>query len=125
MKECRVIIAGGRDFNDYFLLKDSVRAIISKYDSPVKIISGTCRGADRMGEKFAYDTGIEVERFPANWNDLGKRAGFVRNAEMAKYACEDNNVGILIAFWDGKSKGTKHMIEIARKNGLSVYVINY
>ena len=61
---------------------------------------------------------------PANWEYYGKRAGMIRNGEMARYASEDpDNEGILIAFWDGKSRGTKGMINIAYRTGLEVVVI--
>lgn len=125
MKETRVIIAGGRDFNDYNLLKETAHEIIAKYDNPIKIVSGTCRGADRLGEKYAYENQIRVERFPADWNKLGRSAGYVRNVEMAIYASDNDNIGVLIAFWDGKSKGTKHMIDAAKKYGLEIHVIRY
>ena len=141
MKELRVIIAGGRDFNDYFVLSAQVIKIFAdlihrrkeigigndkgvKIDN-VKIVSGTARGADKLGEKFAESNGLEVVRFPADWKNLGKRAGYVRNTEMAKYSVADGNYGVLIAFWDGKSRGTKHMIDLANKYGLEIHVVNY
>ncbi len=128
MKELRVIIAGGRDFNDYSLLRNSVIKIITdKTALPdlAVIVSGMARGADKLGVQFADEMGLEIVRFPADWDGLGKRAGYVRNVEMAKFASEDNNDGLLIAFWDGKSKGTKHMIDTAKRYGLEVHVVNY
>ena len=126
--ELRIIIAGSRDFNDYELLKREVLNIV-KYDNRpkeyVKIVSGCARGADTLGERFAKEFGLEVNRFPADWDNLGKRAGYVRNAEMAKFAVADGNYGLLIAFWDGKSKGTKHMIDLAEKNGLEVHIVRF
>lgn len=91
----------------------------------IRIVSGVARGADRLGEQYAKIAGYEVSRFPADWDGLGKRAGYVRNAEMAKYAMADGNYGVLIAFWDGKSKGTKHMIDLAEKNGLEVHIVSF
>ena len=105
-------------------VQENVNKIISELNGSIKIISGTCRGADQLGEKFALDNRIELERFPADWGKFGRRAGYIRNVEMAKYASGFSN-GILIAFWDGNSKGTKHMIDIAKKHGLAVHVINY
>jgi len=84
-----------------------------------QVVSGTARGADRVGEQFAERFGIELKRFPADWKRWGKSAGAIRNAEMAEYA------DALIAFWDGESKGTQHMIKVATKKGLEVSVINY
>ena len=128
MKELRVIIAGSRKFNDYELLKKSAIEIITKktmLPDLTKIVSGGARGADTLGERFANEIGLEVTRFIPDWDGLGKQAGYVRNAEMAKFAVEDNNDGLLIAFWDGKSKGTKHMIDLANKYGLEVHVVNF
>ena len=128
MKELRIIIAGSRDFNDYELLKKEVLNILKQNNRPkdnVKIISGTARGADTLGERFAEEFGLEVKRFPADWDGLGKRAGYVRNSEMAKYSVQDDNDGMLIAFWDGTSKGTKNMIDLANKYGLEVHVAKY
>ena len=128
MKELRVIIAGSRDFNDYELLKKSAIEIITKktmLPDLTRIISGGARGADTLGERFANEMGLEISRFIPDWDGLGKRAGYVRNAEMAKFAVEDDNDGMLIAFWDGQSRGTKHMIDLAKRYGLEVYVVNY
>ena len=127
-EELRIISAGSRDFNDYKFLKREVLNIV-KYDNRpkeyVKIISGCARGADTLGEQFAKEFGLEVKKFPADWDGLGKRAGYVRNAEMAKFAVEDYNDGMLIAFWDGKSRGTKHMIDLAKRYGLEVHVVSF
>ena len=128
MKELRIIIAGSRDFNDYELLKKSAIEIITKktmLPDLTRIISGGARGADTLGERFANEMGLEISRFIPDWDGLGKRAGYVRNAEMAKFAVEDDNYGVLIAFWDGQSRGTKHMIDLAKRYGLEVYVVNY
>lgn len=128
MKELRIIIAGSRDFNDYELLKKSAIEIITKktmLPDLTRIVSGGARGADTLGERFANEMGLEISRFIPDWDGLGKRAGYVRNAEMAKFAVEDDNDGMLIAFWDGQSRGTKHMIDLAKKYGLEVHVVNF
>ena len=128
MKELRVIIAGSRDCNDYELLKQSAIEIITKktmLPDLTRIISGGARGADTLGERFANEMGLEISRFIPDWDGLGKRAGYVRNAEMAKFAVEDDNDGMLIAFWDGQSRGTKHMIDLAKRYGLEVHVVNF
>lgn len=69
-----------------------------------------------MGEGWAKRKGIPVKRFPADWNQYGRRAGPLRNREMARYA------DALIAIWDGKSRGTRSMIDEALREGLEVYV---
>lgn len=124
----RIIVAGGRDFNDYDLLHSSLVELLFEIDdtntTEIEFVSGTCRGADVLGEQFAYNYNYDAKRFPANWNEFGKRAGWVRNCDMAKYASEADH-GILVAFWDGKSKGTKNMIDIANRYGLDVKVVRY
>ena len=131
MKELRVIIAGSRDFDDFPKLMNSSIEILTEISKKrddldrIRIISGTARGADKLGEQYAKIAGYELSKFPADWDGLGKRAGYVRNAEMAKFAVEDDNYGVLIAFWDGKSRGTKHMIDLANKYGLEVHVVNF
>lgn len=128
----RIIIAGSRDFNDYSILRGEVLNVLKKLKSKgysireedIEIISGTARGADQLGEIFAEEFGLSLSRFRANWDEFGKRAGYLRNAEMSKYAKQDEEVGVLVAFWNG-SRGTKHMIDLANRDGLEVYVINF
>ena len=112
----RVIIAGSRDFSDYDALKsyaDAKLSNISRRDS-IEVVSGCARGADTLGERYAEERGYGIKKFPADWNRYGKSAGYLRNVEMAEYA------DALIAFWDGKSKGTEHMIRIAKNRGLRI-----
>jgi hypothetical protein len=121
----RIIIAGSRDFTNYAVLRHNVvnvLLILSPSGKPnAEIISGTANGADKLGERFAKECEYPVKRFPANWDLYGKSAGYKRNEQMAIYAKGD--YGVLIAFWDGKSKGTKHMIDLANKHGLRVFVV--
>lgn len=137
----RIIIAGGRDFNNFDFLKESVDDVIYKLSRKnwttglgkygvgewhrVEFISGMARGADTLGEIYAMQRDAIIHKFPADWNSYGKSAGYIRNEQMAKHAMEGDCYGVLIAFWDNKSKGTKHMIDLATKYGLDVYVINY
>lgn len=126
MREARIIVAGSRDFSDYGLLKKKMLNIIAEHEyENIKIVSGTARGADRLGEWFAEEFNYDIVRFPAAWDRFGKRAGYIRNEEMAKYAIADDNQGVLVAFWDGKSRGTKHMIDLADKHGLEVIIVKY
>ena len=121
MKNYCVIIAGGRSFNDYKLLAAKCDNILAQKRNThqIVVISGTARGADTLGELYAQERGYELRRFPADWDGLGNRAGYVRNCQMA------DNANALIAFWDGKSPGTRHMIEIAHERHLAVRVIRY
>jgi hypothetical protein len=111
----KVIIAGGRNFNDYEKLCQFCDKALSK-QTEVEIVSGTANGADKLGEKYANDNGHPIKQFPADWDKYGKSAGYKRNAQMADYA------DALIAFWDGKSRGTKHMIDLANRANLKVKV---
>lgn len=115
----RIIIAGSRDYSNY----DVIRSVMSAFDlsENIEIVSGGCRGVDTLAEKFAKEFGYKFTEFPADWS-LGKRAGYLRNKQMAEYAAKEN--GMLVAFWDMKSRGTKLMIELAKKYKLQIYVIN-
>lgn len=115
----KVIIAGSRNFTNYYMLKEFCNNALKNIQEPIEIVSGGAKGADMLGEQYAREVGYPVKLFPAKWNALGKTAGYIRNQEMANYA------DALIAFWDGKSKGTHHMIETAKSCGLKVRVKRY
>lgn len=111
----KTIIAGSRGVADFSLLKE----VIAEVDWEITtILSGTARGVDQMGEQYARDNKIPLERYPANWNLYGKSAGFRRNEQMAIHA------DALIALWDGESRGTKHMIDLAKKHNLKIHVLD-
>ncbi len=109
----KTIIAGSRNITDIHKLINA----IDKIDWEISIIvSGAARGVDRLGEDYARLNNIPVMQYPARWAVHGKKAGYIRNLEMA------HNAEALIALWDGKSKGTKHMIDIANMRKLKVFV---
>lgn len=116
----KVIIAGGRDFDNYELLKERCDYYLQNKlkEDRVVIVSGHANGADSLGERYAQERGLECETYPADWKAHGRAAGPIRNAKMAEVA------DALIAFWDGKSRGTKSMIELANKKGLKVSVVH-
>ena len=105
----KTIIAGSRTITDYSLLMDVLDSVTWEI---TEVISGGARGVDRLGEQYANKNNIPIKRFPAQWTKYGKRAGFLRNKEMAEYA------DALIAVWDGESKGTQHMLNLAKQNNL-------
>lgn len=84
-----------------------------------EIASGMARGVDLAAVEYAHRMGIPLVPFPADWDNEGRSAGFNRNVRMADWGDQ------LIAIWDGKSKGTKHMIDIAKKAGLRVFVYRH
>ena len=112
----KTIIAGSRDFTDTTKFYDLMYQYDQTNEPSTLIISGHARGADQMGEEYADNKGIKCSIIPANWDKHGKSAGYKRNTEMAKMADR------LIAFWDGKSKGTGHMIDIMLKLNKEVVV---
>ena len=105
--EFKIIVAGSRGFNDYKLMEEYLDF---KFQEVIKThkVSGTSRGADKLGELYAKHRGYPVHPFPADWHLHGKSAGYKRNKRMAKYA------NALVAFYDGSSKGTGHMIKLAK-----------
>ncbi len=118
MTPFRVIIAGSRGFDNYEMLKSKCNLFL-KNKMDITILSGTARGADLLGEKYAEEMGFQIERHPADWDRYPRSAGYVRNAEMAMAA------DALIAFLDGKSRGTQNMIQKATGCGLQVRVVPY
>ena len=116
----KIIIAGTRTFDNKQLLFNIMNDIIEKLDLHYfEVISGTAEGADKLGEEWAEERKITVSRFPPDWNKHGKAAGPIRNSQMADAA------DMCVVFWDGKSKGTKNMIETALSKGLFVKVVKY
>lgn len=132
MSKLRVIVAGSRGVQDYEFVKSKIDGVIASHpltkdentEFP-EIISGCALGVDKLGEKYAEENEYELKRIPANWEGLGKSAGIIRNAEMGNYAISDDCIGILVAIWDGKSRGTKNMINTALSLGLEVHVFQY
>ena len=114
-----IIIAGCRDFNDYAVVEREMMDFIGKFIGKIEIeiISGGAKGADALGERFAKEHNLPLKIVPADWETYGRAVGPRRNEEMARMA------GSLVAFWDGKSKGTKNMIDTAKKFGLRVKVV--
>lgn len=121
MDDYRVVIFGSRDFNDYELLKEKCDVYLKnkKHTHNVIIVSGHAKGADTLGEQYAKERGYKVEVYPAKWKELGVKAGFIRNEQMADIS------NAAIGFWDGESHGTKHMIDYCTKKGLNVKIVKY
>ena len=120
-KPFNIIVAGSRNFSNYQLLKKKLDALLVnvKKTHKVNIVSGRAKGADKLGEKYASENNLGLKLYPADWEMYGNKAGFVRNNNMAKTA------DALVVFWDGKSKGTHHMIKIAQNLGIKTRVIMF
>lgn len=112
----RVIISGSRTFRNYEMLECTMDHLLQNVEDDIQIVCGKARGADALGEMYANDRGYDVRYFPADWEGIGKSAGFRRNEAMA------DNADALVAFWNGKSHGTKHMIQVAKQKKLKVRV---
>lgn len=113
-----IIVAGGRDFNDYPKLCYTLSKQFATVAEPV-IVCGEARGADSLGRKYAEEFNIPILSYPAEWDKYGKSAGYKRNEQMAKVA------DTAIVFWDGMSRGSWHMINTMRRLHKPVYVVKY
>lgn len=110
----KTIIAGSRSITDYKLVSRAINMFLDDL-GVTEVVSGCANGVDTLGERWAKENSVPVARFPAEWNKYGRGAGPIRNKEMAEYA------DALILIWDGQSKGSKNMLDVANKNGLRVF----
>lgn len=122
--ELKLIVAGSRSFTDYALMCRVLIAMadVEFADVAISIVSGTAKGADALAIRFANEHNVRLYQFPANWypnGRLDRGAGYRRNAEMGNFS--DG----LLAFWDGQSNGTKHMIDYMRKLNKPVHINNF
>ncbi len=114
-----IAIVGGRDFNDYNLLKETLLAYIATNGAPENIVSGGAKGADSLATQFATEMGIALLVFKPDYQKYGRGATLVRNTQIIE------NADVVFAFWDGQSKGTKDSISKAQKLQKELYIINY
>ena len=121
----RVIVAGSRTVELLDVVEEAMKAALPDWGGTLavdNIVSGCCRGVDRLGEVWAGLHGIPVKRFRAEWDRFGKSAGFRRNVAMVQYAAAGPSGGALVAIWDGASSGTSHVISVAHAQRLRVHV---
>jgi hypothetical protein len=95
------------------------RLLRSRSADEVEIVWGEAPGADSLGKKYAIEKGMSVASFPADWDGHGRAAGPIRNGQMADYATH------CVCFWDGRSKGTKNMINQAKQRNLHLKIVQY
>lgn len=115
-------IIGSRDFDDYEQMTNVLWNLFQLRRGTIPkdtIISGGARGADFLARKYAEEEELNYTEFLPNWDELGKKAGFVRNKQIID-ACD-----MVLAFWDGKSKGTKHSLNLAKEAKKPTFVVYF
>lgn len=114
-------IVGSRGFNDKELFSQTMNKFLDVYplETIENVVSGGAAGADTMGAQWAEMKGIETKIFLPEWKKYGKSAGIIRNGEIVEAS------DVLLAFWDGKSPGTKNSIDRAKKKGIPYYIIEF
>lgn len=104
----KVVIAGSRNFNNYDLVEKTIEKLGLEID---EVVYGGANGADYLGLLWARKHKVKVKTFLAEWSVYSDAAGPLRNKQMAEYG------DYLLAFWDGKSPGTRSMINEMKKKG--------
>ncbi len=126
MKKNKIIVCGSRTFNDYALMQRVLDSILASFEDPVEIISGHAEGADKLSERYAKEHDILCAVFPAQWEKYGKKAGPIRNSQMLDYAMsEDSADAMVVAFWDGNSRGTADTLRKAQQLKVKTVVCIY
>ena len=124
----RIVVSGSRDYRNYGQQADVLDTLVIKLQNQgfdkedIEIVTGGCRGADELGERYAKESCIRCSIFPADWSKHRRSAGPIRNEQMAKYATETKPC-YLVAFPIGESPGTRNMIKLAKRYGLTTEVI--
>lgn len=119
----RIVVCGSRGFEDYQAFQRCMDVLLRSLDEPMELVSGHASGADRLAERYASENSIPIHIIRPDWKTYGKAAGPIRNRKMLEYTSAETPV--VIAFWDGESRGTKHTIDAARSMDINVYVIRY
>jgi hypothetical protein len=112
----RLIVAGSRTVTERRIVWDGLDRLFPN-SAPTVVVSGLAKGPDTFGLWWAVHHGIRVDEHEALWDIEGRSAGYKRNVRMAKVA------DALAAFYDGVSRGTRHMIDIARETGLTIRIV--
>ena len=101
----KTAIIGSRTFEDYELLTEKLGQI----EGITQIISGGAKGADQLAERYAAENGIDIVVVKPDWGAYGKAAGLRRNEVIIEKS------DLVVIFWDGKSRGTKNSLDLAKK----------
>lgn len=113
----KICVCGSRNFNNSELVIQVLTALFNA-SGEIEIISGGATGPDTTAVEYAKIRNVPTKVFLPNWNKFGKAAGAVRNKQMV------DEVELVLAFWDGKSKGTKITIDYANSIGVQCYIIS-
>lgn len=119
-----LLVVGSRGFHNYTLLSIYLDKCINN-NKDICIVSGGAKGADELAKQYALRNKLEYKEFKADWDKYGKSAGYRRNEEMHKFISENERERKVIAFWDGKSKGTQHNFELAKKYKNEIFIVRY
>lgn len=108
----RIAVVGSRDYRH----PQDVIDFIYSLPPNTTVVSGGARGVDFIAENAAFARGLLVDIYPADWQTHGKKAGYLRNADIVR------NCDEVVAFWDGKSKGTMHTVNLAKEHNIPVTI---
>lgn len=108
----KIAIVGSREFKNKEFVKTKIRDFLCPNEDT--LISGGARGVDSWAEEVADERKCNKRIFKPEWDKYGKSAGFIRNKLII------DSANYVVAFWDGQSKGTKHSIDLAIKQGKPV-----
>lgn len=116
----KIAVVGSRNFIDYSLLETTLTKLIESHSGElIGIVSGGARGADTLAEIFARKKGYQLTVFYPEWDKYGSKAGFMRNKLIVDAS------DVLVAFWDGISRGTKSSIDLANDKGIPVHITTF
>jgi uncharacterized Rmd1/YagE family protein len=124
MNKFRILIAGSRDFDDYNILENNCNHLLKNKFPNIEVVSGGARGADTLAITYAENYLLDTRIFEPDWDLHGKSAGYRRNLEMAEYLLTGKEYGCIV-FWNGESKGSKHMIDICKRMNIPLRIVRY
>lgn len=119
-----LMVAGSRDFSQYSIMEKFLDHIFSFIEIDKEIVEGGARGADTYARRYAENKGMPYHEFPAQWSNLGKRAGYVRNREMVSYIAKFDH-RCIVCFWDGQSRGTAQNFDLAEEFSVDLIIVYY
>ena len=120
MDKINIAVVGSRTFEDYDKMKSILDVFVGIHlEKDICIVSGGAKGADSLGEEYARKNNLEFLCFMPEWGKYGKVAAFLRNKDIVKASDR------VVAFWNGKSAGTKHTLDEARRSDIPSYIVNF